>query len=412
MSVRWPQNVPRPGAPAPRQAREEAAREQAKPAEARSSNKPTAKGPTTGKPATPGRAGARPPEGEKDSAQGGVHRDGMDSGTQRGSAEGLAGGSPRGTPEGLAPGTARGATSASLNAQSTPSPAQAQQLPDAAKLARQAPTASPESPRERDVAEQGPREEARGALDGRAMLRGAVLERLVRGLAEVEQKLATFLENPGRQGVVTVPVVLSESSITFEFWRLVSVASDDRNFLCHSLGLPATADDALLLQTLREEVHAAFDEFQRSPSGKQSRARYEEVLARYEAARIQPVISGHDSGPLVAECARLNLPCELGFTRSLLLSPLQLAVALFPEEGTATQVMVAGLTLPQLGALVGHLRRLNPMLNNAQVRQFLLRAATDLKNALRKPLGDAEVERVQELARQLLRLQAMAMLHV
>ncbi|TQF14358.1 hypothetical protein FJV41_19235 [Myxococcus llanfairpwllgwyngyllgogerychwyrndrobwllllantysiliogogogochensis] len=406
MSVRWPQNVPRPGVPA-RQAREEAAREQSKPAEARSSNKPAAKGPT-GKPATGGRAGARPTEGDKDSAQGGVHRDGMESGTQRGSAEGLAGGSPRGTPEGLAPGTTRGTTPSAPN---LPNPSQAPRLPEE-KLARQAPAVPTESPRERDVAEEGTREDARGALEGRAMLRGAVLERLVRGLTEVEQKLATFLENPGRQGVVTLPVVLSESSVTYEFWRLVSVQSDDRNFLAQSLGLPVTADDALLLQTLRQEIHAAFDEFQRSPSGKQARARYEEVLTRYEAARIQPVISGHDTGPLAAECARLQLPCEPEFTRSLLLSPLQLAVALSPEEGTATQVMVAGLTLTQLGALVGHLRRLNPMLGNAQVRQFLLRAATDLKNALRKPLGDAEVERVQELAKQLLRLQAVAMLHV
>ncbi|NVJ26232.1 MULTISPECIES: hypothetical protein [Myxococcus] len=410
MSVRWPQNGPRPGVP-PRQAREEAAREQAKPADSKSSSKPAAKGPTTGKPATGGRAGARPAEGDKDSAQGGVHRDGMESGTQRGSAEGLAGGSARGTPEGLAPGTTRETAPTARNAQSTPNPGQAPQLQDP-RLARQAPTVSTESARERDVAEEGSSEDARAALEGRAKLRAAVVERLVRGLTEVEQKLAAFLENPGRQGVVTLPVVLSESSVTYEFWKLVSVEADDRNFLCHALGLPVSTDDAPLLMTLRDEVHAAFGEFHHSPEGKQARAGYEAVLARYETARIQPVISGHDVGPVAAECARLQLPCGLEFTRSLLLSPLQLAVALSPEEGTAKQVMVAGLTLPQLGSLVGHLRRLNPMLNNSQVRQFLLLAATDIKNALRKPLGDAEVERVQELAKQLLRLQAMAMLHV
>ena len=289
-----------------------------------------------------------------------------------------------------------------------PQPQQAAPQVDVAPLlARQLPTTPSESPRERTATDGRAPDTAKQALEGRAKLRLALLNRLHRGLTEVTTKLANFLANPGRQGVVTLPVVLSESSVAHEWWKSASAVPDDRQYLATSLGEPPSVDDASLLRALRAEVHAAFAEFQRTPPGVEARKGYDEVLQKYEAARIQPVISGHDAGPLVQECARLGLPCEREFTRSLLVSPWMLAISQSPDEGSAKEVMVAGLSLAQLGALVGHLRRLNPLLTNAQLRTLLLNASTDLKQALRKALGQQEVERVQELARQLLRLRAM-----
>ncbi|MCP3063294.1 hypothetical protein LXT21_31400 [Myxococcus sp. K38C18041901] len=422
MSVRLPQNAPRPGVPT-RSAREEAAREQAKPAEAKKSDKSTQAKGTGGKPATGGKTGARPAEGEQaqQGAQGGVHRDGMDAGAQRGGSGGLEGFTQGGAEAlGTAPPTGTSTGMAAKPAQAAMStPAGAQQSPRAEP---QAPAPTPQSaresssaqaPREQDIAERAPREETPASREGRARVRAAVMDRLMRGYADLEAKLSQFVQAPGRhQGVVTVPIMMSESSITLEFWAVAAGTPEDRAFLTEVLGVPANVDDAYLLELLREEIHLAFDVFQRSEPGKQVRAAYEAVLTRYDAARIQTVIEGHDTGPMVAECARLQLTCEPDFTRSLLLSPGQLAVARFADEGSATQVMVAGLTLQQLGSLVGHLRTLNPMLSNAQVRTLLFRASTDLKLALRKPLGDAEVERVQELAKQLLRLQAVELLFV
>ncbi|MCY0999768.1 hypothetical protein OWM54_21765 [Myxococcus sp. MISCRS1] len=423
MSVRLPPNAPRPGVP-PRSAREEAAREQAKPAEAKKSDKsPQAKG-TGGKPATGGKTGARPAEGEQaqQGAQGGVHRDGMDAGAQRGGSGGLEGftqggaealgtAPPTGTSTGMAAKPAQVATPTPATQPQPSTRAEQQAPPTPQQPARE--STSAQAPRERDLAERAPREETPASREGRARVRAAVMDRLMRGYADLEAKLSQFVQAPGRhQGVVTVPIMMSESSVTLEFWAVAAGTADDRAFLAEVLGVPANVDDAYLLELLREEIHLAFDVFQRSEPGKQARAAYEAVLTRYDAARIQPVIEGHDAGPMVSECARLQLSCEPAFTRSLLLSPLQLAVARFADEGSATQVMVAGLTLQQLGSLVGHLRTLNPLLSNAQVRNLLFRASTDLKLALRKPLGDAEVERVQELAKQLLRLQAVEYLHV
>ncbi|MFY1826528.1 hypothetical protein ACN47A_11490 [Myxococcus fulvus] len=422
MSIRLPQNAPRPGVPT-RSAREEAAREQAKPAEAKKSDKSTQAKGTGGKPATGGKTGARPAEGEQaqQGAQGGVHRDGMDAGAQRGgsgSLEGFTHGGAESLASAPQPGTATGMVAKPAQV-ATPTPPGAQQSARAEQQAPPTPkqsareSSSAQAPRERDLAERSAREETPASREGRARVRAAVMDRLMRGYADLEAKLSQFVQAPGRhQGVVTVPIMMSESSITLEFWAVAAGTPDDRAFLAEVLGVPANVDDAYLVELLREEIHLAFDVFQRSEPGKQARAAYEAVLTRYDAARIQTVIEGHDSGPMVSECARLQLTCEPAFTRSLLLSPLQLAVARFADEGSATQVMVAGLTLQQLGSLVGHLRTLNPLLSNAQVRNLLFRASTDLKLALRKPLGDAEVERVQELAKQLLRLQAVEYLHV
>ncbi|MHA7628840.1 hypothetical protein [Corallococcus sp. M7] len=419
MSVRLPSGLPRPGLPlqSPAQEKEEKAQQSG---EGKSSGKATGKG-GTGK----GGVAVKGGSAKGASAKGGLEQagpqDGMDFGrsgeAERNEAGG--GGGARGAQqqEGMAAGTSQGA--APLSSLEQP-PALAAQTPQQAPaLPQPPPTQVPvapqferrpgasESPRERTAADGQSSDAAKQALEGRAKLRIAVLNRLHRGLTEVEGKMSAFLANPGRQGVVTLPVVLSVSSVTFEWWKSANAVPEDRAYLAQVLGEPGTADDATLLNTLRTEVALAFAEFPRTPQGVEARKLYDAVLQKYEAARIQPIIAGHDSGPVVEECARLGLSCEADFTRSLLLSPWMLATSQSPEEGSATQVMVAGLTLPQLGALVGHLRQLNPLLSNPQLRALLLRASTDKRLALRKVMGLQEVEQVQELARQLLRLQAV-----
>lgn len=418
MSVRLPSGLPRPGLPLQSPAQEK--EEKAQSGEGKSSGKATGKG-GTGK----GGVAVKGGSAKGASAKGGLEQsgpqDGMDFGRSGGTERNEGGGAGAAQQQaGMEPSTSTGAAPLStleqppaLAAQTPqtapalpqPPPPVAPQVGVPPQLARQ-PAAS-ESSRERTAADGQSSDAAKLALEGRAKLRIAVLNRLHRGLTEVEGKMSAFLLNAGRQGVVTLPVVLSVSTVTFEWWTSANAVPEDRAYLAQVLGEPGSVDDATLLGTLRSEIGLAFAEFPRTPQGVEARKLYEAVLQKYESARIQPIVAGHDTGPVVGECARLGLPCDKDFTRSVLLAPWMLAVGQSPDEGTATQVMVAGLTLPQLGALVGHLRQLNPLLSNAQLRALLLRASTDMKLALRKVMGQQEVEQVQALARQLLRLQAV-----
>ncbi|MFB1481107.1 hypothetical protein [Corallococcus sp. RDP092CA] len=418
MSVRLPSGLPRPGLPLQSPAQEK--EEKAQSGEGKSSGKATGKG-GTGK----GGVAVKGGSAKGASAKGGLEQsgpqDGMDFGRSGGTERNEGGGAGAAQQQaGMEPGTSTGAAPLStleqppaLAAQTPqtapalpqPPPPVAPQVGVPPQLARQ-PAAS-DSSRERTAADGQSSDAAKLALEGRAKLRIAVLNRLHRGLTEVEGKMSAFLPNAGRQGVVTLPVVLSVSTVTFEWWTSANAVPEDRAYLAQVLGEPGSVDDATLLGTLRSEIGLAFAEFPRTPQGVEARKLYEAVLQKYESARIQPIVAGHDTGPVVGECARLGLPCDKDFTRSVLLAPWMLAVGQSPDEGTATQVMVAGLTLPQLGALVGHLRQLNPLLSNAQLRALLLRASTDMKLALRKVMGQQEVEQVQALARQLLRLQAV-----
>ncbi|QRK07411.1 hypothetical protein JQX13_46575 [Archangium violaceum] len=289
-----------------------------------------------------------------------------------------------------------------------PPPQQGQGVPQrAASMA-----AAPELSRERKVVGREDSGAERQALESRAKLRAAVMDRLLAGMKDVHARLSQFLKNPGRLGVVNLSLVLSESSITHELWKEPGATAEGRAHLARMLGLDPALDEASLLQAVMAEVHQAFVDFQASRPGQEIRQQYEAVLQRYEAVNVLPIVPGHDTGPLLAELARLGIAHEKDFSQSLLVDPRLLAVGLSAEEGSTQQVMVAGLTVPQLGTLVAHLRRLNPRLTNRQLCQLLLLASTDLKNASRKLLGQAEVEQVQELARQLLRLQAVELLFV
>lgn len=244
----------------------------------------------------------------------------------------------------------------------------------------------------------------------REQLRAAVRDWLLQGLTDLQNRLSGFLRMPGRPGSVTLSVVLSESSVTYELWKALNTES--RAQLSQTLGVAPEADEASLLRALMAEVHQAFVEFQASAPGRDARKQYEAVLQAYAAGNVLPIVPGHDSGPMLAELARLGLPHERDFTRSLLVDPLLLAVGLGPEEGSESQAMVAGLSVPQLGTLVAQVRRLNPRLTNRQVGQLLVRACTDPGSAKRTCLGQAEVERVRERASQLLRLQVVELLFV
>jgi hypothetical protein len=250
------------------------------------------------------------------------------------------------------------------------------------------------------------------APEPRAQLRAAIRERLLHGLTELQGRLTGFLKMPGRPGSVTLSVVLSESSVTYELWKEPALIPECRARLAQTLGMAAEAEEAALLRELMAEVHRAFEEFQASAPGREARKQYEAVLQGYAAVNVLPIVPGHDSGPMLAELARLGLPHERDFTRSLLVDPLLLAVGLGPEEGSASQAMVAGLSVSQLGTLVAQMRRLNPRLTNRQVGQLLVRAATDPSSANRKCLGQSEVEQVRERASQLLRLQFVELLFV
>jgi hypothetical protein len=279
---------------------------------------------------------------------------------------------------------------------------------------RQAPSAAQlDLPREqqRPGEREGSANAAKQALEGRAKLHAAVHERLLTGMKDVHGRLAKFIKSPGRLGVVNLSLVLSESSLTYELWKEPSAVPERRARMAQTLGVSPESNDAFLLRALIAEVHQCFVAFEASRPGKDIRAQYVEVLEAYEAAGVLPVMPGFDSGPMQAELTRLGMPHDKEFARSIFIDPHILAVGISPDDGVEPQVMVAGLTVPQLGTIVAQLRRLNPRLSNRQVLNLMLLASTDIKKAMRRMLGQGEVDGVQEMARQLLRLQAVELLY-
>ncbi|PTL76237.1 hypothetical protein [Vitiosangium sp. GDMCC 1.1324] len=397
MSVRLAQAqamISRPGGPSVRGPQQEPRKESAKPGTGKSSSGgASSAGASSAKSASAGKSGG---------AQGAQRQDGMEAagavGARAGGFDGLA---DKHEPQGRS-------QLALIRGEAAPSTPQGQGLP-----ARPAPvTVAPDLSREEKVADREDAASRRQSLEDRAKLRAAIVDRLLHGMKDVHGRLSNFLKNPGRLGVVNLTLVLSESSITLELWKEPSAMPERRARMAQVMGVPPEADDATLLRALMAEVHQAFVEFQASRPGRELRQQYEEVLQGYDAANVLPVVPGHDTGPMLAELARVGIAHEPDFSRSLLVDPRLLAVGLGPEEGTTTQVMVSGLTVSQLGTLVAHLRRLNPRLTNKQVCHLLLRASTDLRTTSRKALGQAEVDQVQELARQLLRLQGVELLFV
>jgi hypothetical protein len=250
------------------------------------------------------------------------------------------------------------------------------------------------------------------ASEIRVMLRAALVERLLHGMEDVQDRLARFLKNPGRLGAVNLNLVLSESSITYEVWKEPSTVPERRARMAQTLGLSAGVEDAALLRALMAEVHQAFVDFQASAPGREAFQRYDALLATCEKANILPIVPAHDTGPMLDELARVGIPHERDFTRSLLVDPRLVLVGLSYEAGSSTHTVIAGQSVSELGALVAHVRSLNPRLTNHQVRKLLVRASMDGTSLTPKSLGQAEVERVKEFTRQLLRLQVVELLFV
>ncbi|WP_434385167.1 hypothetical protein [Melittangium boletus] len=245
--------------------------------------------------------------------------------------------------------------------------------------------------------------------EGRKRLRAAIADRLGRDLADVVQRLEGFLANASasRSGTVNLSLVLSESFVAQELWKEPRRSPEARARLEFTLGLGPPTSPAELGGALVAEVHRAFTEFREGPAGQEALGRYADMLARYEACGVALVLAGHDTGPMLEEVQRLGLAVAPDFTRSLLLEERVLAVGPGASRGVLapTQVLVAGLSTTQLGMVVAQLRQLNPRLTNRQLRHVLVTVLNEVRHEQPRTLGRAQVERMQELARQLLRLQ-------
>lgn len=388
MSVRLAQAaIPRTGAPVS-SPKTESKREQEKPGASKgSSGSGSAKSAAGGK--SGGAQGARHQEGAENGAQLGAHTGGTDSLSDTHEPQAVA----------------RNKFGV-IQGEGNRAPAQAQE-----PAARPAPqlVPAPELSRKNTVESREESAARREALEGRSRLRAAIMERLAEAIADAEGRLSQFLKEPGRLGVVNLSLVISESTITFELWEDPSKDPERRARMAQLLGQRPEIENGALLRVLMAEVHQAFVEFLASSSGRELLQRYEQVLRGYDAKKVLPVVPGHDTGPMLAELARVGIAHEADFSRSLLVSPLLLAVGLMPEEGSETQVMIAGVNVTQLGTVVAQLRQLNPKLTNRQVCNLLLRATTEKQTrktpAFRKLLGQAELEQVLEAAYQTLRLE-------
>ena len=232
--------------------------------DARDTGKPAGK--PTGKPASGGAAGAasakgRAPEGTSagskalagEGTSAGARplqaRDGMEVGGQVGHAH----------VDGHAPADNKHQDAQSRFQQPARSggahvPTQNQGTP-AAPFRRDGPVASLTEQAEQDRSEsQGQAISAREAMEGRAKLRAAVLDRLLLGMKDVHGRLAKFIKNPGRLGVVNLSLVLSESSLTYELWKEPSTVPERRERLAQTLGVSNALGDNFLLETAASGV--------------------------------------------------------------------------------------------------------------------------------------------------------------
>ncbi|WP_224242414.1 hypothetical protein [Hyalangium gracile] len=384
MSVRLAQAISRNGAAAQASKAAEPKREEPK----SGTGKPAAGGGGAGKAAAGGKSGgaqgARRQEGAESGGQLGAYTGGFDSSMEEGHES-----FPRPRLSVINGEAAARPVVTQEQAQARPAPQMVQ---------------APELSRERRVESRENSSSQQGGMDIRARLRAAVMDRVAQGMTDVIERLSGFLKAPGRLGVVNLSLVVSESALTYEVWREPSAVPERRARMAAALGLAPQVADAVLLRALMAEVHEAFVAFRASSGGRELMQRYEQVLRGYEEAKVLPVVPGHDTGPMLNELARVGLAHEEAFSRSLLVHPLLVAVALTPDEGTDEQVMIAGLTVPQLGMLVAQLRRVNPRLTNRQVCMLLRRVSTDREEGIRRCVGQAEVERVLESAYQLLRM--------
>lgn len=241
--------------------------------------------------------------------------------------------------------------------------------------------------------------------------REALMERVLRRMEQVNGRLERFLKNPGRLGAVQLSEVLSESALSYEVWREPRAVSERRAHLAQSLGLFPTEDDAAFLRALIAQVHQAFEEFQARPAFVTVRRLFQELILACEVVDVLPILPAHDTGPMLAELERVGLPVEKEFTRSLLVDARVLSVALTPEGCEASPHRGTDQGLAQVGALVAHVRGLNPRLTNRQVRTLLLRASPQERSQPQpqRP-GLTEIERVRGFTRHRLRFQVAELL--
>jgi hypothetical protein len=267
-------------------------------------------------------------------------------------------------------------------------------------------------------ARQGAKAAGREQSEGRERLRLAIQDRLGRDLADVSTRLRELLSTAGRSGLVNLSLVLSESFVAQELWKEPRRSPEARDRLLFALALPPRTEPGVALGALVSEVHQAFTEFRASRAGQEAFAHYQELLGRFEQAQVLLILAGHDGGPMREELQRLGVTAPPDFTRSLLLDERVLAVG--PSPGAPAPgpqlptflgdppvgpVGVAGLSTTQLAMVVAQLRQLNPRLTNRQVRHVLARVLQEVRADEPRTLGRAQVERMQELARQLLRLE-------
>ncbi len=239
-------------------------------------------------------------------------------------------------------------------------------------------------------------------------LRAAVVDRLTRDTANFLGGFRRFLEGPERQGIANISVVISESTVTQDLWKEPRQNPEARAHLARTLGLAGDVDPAALVGALVAQVQQAFVEFEQSPGGVSFRAEYDALLEQCEVLGVSVILLGHDVGPMVPELARLGVPVERAFARSLLIDPRVIALVPASPELVEGQVLVSGASVSQLGTLVTQMRQLNPLLTNRQVRTFFSRVLTE--GTERKSLGHAETELLRDWSRQLLRLHAVTRL--
>lgn len=248
------------------------------------------------------------------------------------------------------------------------------------------------------------------AVSPREGLRAAVLERLQRDTTGLLERMSEFLDKESRAGVASIGQVISVTAVAQDLWAKPRQLPEARAHLARAFGLAPDVGEAVLVRALLTEVSQAFTAFENSAAGRDFRERYDALLWRCESLSVLPIVLGFDVSPMLGELVRLGLQELSEYGRSLLLDPRVLAVMPPTPELPEEQAWVSGVSVSQLALVVVQMRQHNPILSNRQARNLFRRCLSD--GSRRISLGRAEMDRLQDWSRHLLRLQAVGRLAV
>jgi hypothetical protein len=217
-------------------------------------------------------------------------------------------------------------------------------------------------------------------------------------LNATSDNLETILDKPGKVTVINQSQSVSEIRVVDDLYRSMGNDPALRSRVLDELGLP---DDASEKEVLEGLVQTADFGFENNRDLREARQRYQQLSVDLDNQGILHVVTAGNTGRFLEKLESLGIETDSNFTESVLFTPDKIVVAAstgatheeiadFSTPSAFVTVAIDGTDIPvvsgtssgtshaapQVTALIDDLRRINPDLSNAQIRQILARAGT------------------------------------